>query len=176
MVSWVSTAWEKVKSFASNAASKVAGFLGFAEGTNSAPAGTAWVAEQGPELISSRSGLQLAVAPSLYDFAGGEKVYTAEETEAILRDASKTRKLLEANQRMPVLNSLGGPRMGSNDLGQVTSLLIEMVDSMKDIELNNNMVVDGTTVARSLVKPFERELGRVQRSRSYARGGSLLNG
>lgn len=176
VVSWVSTAWEKVKSFASNAASKVAGFLGFAEGTNSAPAGTAWVAEQGPELISSRSGLQLAVAPSLYDFAGGEKVYTAEETEAILRDASKTRKLLEANQRMPVLNSLGGPRMGSNDLGQVTSLLIEMVDSMKDIELNNNMVVDGTTVARSLVKPFERELGRVQRSRSYARGGSLLNG
>lgn len=176
VVSWVGTAWDKVKSFASNAAGKIAGVLGFAEGTNSAPAGTAWVAEQGPELISSRSGLQLAVAPSLYDFAGGEKVYTAEETEAILRDASKTRKLLEANQRMPVLDSLGGPRIGSNDLGQVTSLLIEMIDSMKDIELNNNMVVDGTTVARSLVKPFERELGRVQKSRSYARGGSLLNG
>ncbi len=176
VVSWVGTALSKVKSFASSAAGKVAGVLGFAEGTNSAPAGTAWVAEQGPELISSRSGLQLAVAPSLYDFAGGERVYTAEETEAILKDASKTRKLLEANQRMPVLDSLGGPRIGSNDLGQVTSLLIEMIDSMKDIELNNNMVVDGTTVARSLVKPFERELGRVQKSRSYARGGSLLNG
>lgn len=58
---------------------------GFAVGTDYAPEGPAQVAEEGPELAVDREGnIVLYKEPQVAYLKGGTKVYTAEETEAIL--------------------------------------------------------------------------------------------
>lgn len=61
---------------------------GFAEGTDYAPEGPAHVAEEGPELAVDPSGkIVLYKEPQVAYLKQGTKVYTAEETEAILGSA-----------------------------------------------------------------------------------------
>ena len=60
--------------------------FGFANGTDNAPAGVAFVAEEGQELIldGRRAILTGDSGPQLYNFKGGEKVITAPETKKLL--------------------------------------------------------------------------------------------
>lgn len=61
---------------------------GFFKGTENAPAGLAWVAEKGAELIDSPNGESLLVnEPTLMNLQGGEKIKTAQETQQILNKA-----------------------------------------------------------------------------------------
>lgn len=66
--------------------SKFTGWLGFAGGTDYAPPGMAFVSEEGRELIvkNGRAILTGNNGPEIFNFSGGEKVYTNEETERIL--------------------------------------------------------------------------------------------
>lgn len=65
---------------------KFTSWLGFADGTDYAPPGVAFVSEEGRELIvkNGRAILTGDNGPELFNFSGGEKVYTNEETERIL--------------------------------------------------------------------------------------------
>lgn len=60
--------------------------FGFANGTDNAPPGVAFVAEEGQELIldGRRALLTGNSGPQLYNFKGGEKVITAPETKKLL--------------------------------------------------------------------------------------------
>ena len=61
---------------------------GFFKGTENAPAGLAWVAEHGAELITTKSGEQyLAKEKQIVNFSGGEKVDTAADTQRLLNSA-----------------------------------------------------------------------------------------
>lgn len=64
----------------------VKSIFGFANGTDNAPAGVAFVAEEGQELIldGRRALLTGNSGPQLYNFKGGEKVITAPETKKLL--------------------------------------------------------------------------------------------
>lgn len=68
----------------------IKGIFGFAKGTNYAPSGTAFVAEEGQELIEKNGKFILTgnSGPQLFNFSGGEKVYTNAETEKILSGLS----------------------------------------------------------------------------------------
>ena len=165
---WIGDLADKASSFS------LGGLLGFAEGTNSAPQGKAWVAEAGPEMIVDRQGrASIAALPQIYDFKGGEQVLTNSQTTDLLSKLKATRRILGENLNTPQM-ALAGPRTGSNDISSINSLLLEMIASMKGIELNNNTILDGKLLARTLVKPFEQELNRVQRNRSFAKGGNLV--
>lgn len=64
----------------------VKSIFGFAKGTDNAPPGVAFVAEEGQELIldGRRALLTGNSGPQLYNFKGGEKVITAPETKKLL--------------------------------------------------------------------------------------------
>jgi len=60
---------------------------GYFKGTENAPAGWGWLAEQGRELVSMPDGSSfIQEKPSLYNFKGGEKVKTHEATERIINE------------------------------------------------------------------------------------------
>lgn len=76
-----------------NVSSTVSGFaakLGFAEGTESAPGGTALVNEEGPELIQEGGSARIAGGglPTVTNLKKGAKVWTAKETKAILGNSN----------------------------------------------------------------------------------------
>ena len=61
---------------------------GFFKGTENAPAGLAWVAERGPELLKMNDGSTfLAKEKQLVNFEGGEKVKHAQDTQHLLNSA-----------------------------------------------------------------------------------------
>jgi TP901 family phage tail tape measure protein len=61
---------------------------GFFKGTENAPAGLAWIAERGAELIESKDGsAYLAENKQLVNLQGGEKISTAQETQRLLNSA-----------------------------------------------------------------------------------------
>jgi hypothetical protein len=60
---------------------------GFFTGTESAPAGLAYVAERGRELIERNGQMFMADKPQLFDFKGGETVYNNTETERMINGA-----------------------------------------------------------------------------------------
>lgn len=64
--------------------------LEYASGTDKAKPGLAEVAEQGPEIIEGKDGARLVKDPSLVVLRGGERIYTASETAAILRGGAGT--------------------------------------------------------------------------------------
>ena len=147
---------------------------GFAEGTMNAPRGVAMVAEEGPELIKDNKGnTRLASVPMVYDFKGGERVFTASQTANMLANMAKTKQLMQENLTLPRI-ALAGPRMGSNDFSSINALLLDMIGAMKGVEVNNNLIVDHRALAKVMVKPFEQEINKVQRNRNFVKGGNLI--
>lgn len=147
---------------------------GFAEGTMNAPRGVAMVAEEGPELIKDNKGnTRLASVPMIYDFKGGERVFTASQTANMLANMAKTKQLMQENLTLPRI-ALAGPRMGSNDFSSINALLLDMIGAMKGVEVNNNLIVDHRALAKVMVKPFEQEINKVQRNRNFVKGGNLI--
>jgi len=71
--------------------SSIGSMLGFANGTDGAPAGPALVGEEDPELIKSGDRAYLAgvSGPEVVDLNKGDQVYTADETKKILRGSGK---------------------------------------------------------------------------------------
>jgi len=63
---------------------------GYASGTSSAQPGIAFVAEKGQELIEKNGTFYLTGdnGPQLFNFSGGEKVFTAAQTRDILTSGS----------------------------------------------------------------------------------------
>lgn len=74
----------------------------FAEGTDHAPPGMAWVGEEGPELVA---------------FAGGERVYTAAESRGIA-SRSGTTAPATASPAAPTINFYG-PVFGESEMQRV---------------------------------------------------------
>lgn len=56
----------------------------FFKGTDNAPAGPAWIAERGPEIVESKGKQTLVQKKSIIPLRRGDKVYTAAETRAIM--------------------------------------------------------------------------------------------
>lgn len=69
---------------------RAAAGLQYASGTPRAKAGLAEVAEDGEEIIEGKDGARLVKDPSLVVLRGGERIYTASETAAILRGGAGT--------------------------------------------------------------------------------------
>jgi len=97
----VNTASNIVKVFPNVAAMIAAGILGtlqeavvmsrplpgYFKGTENAPAGWGWLAEQGRELVKMPDGSSfIQEKPTLYNFKGGEKVKTHEATERLINE------------------------------------------------------------------------------------------
>lgn len=82
-------------------------FFGFAEGTDYAPPGLAFVSEEGRELIvkNGRAILTGDNGPELFNFSGGEKVYTNEETERILSGLSNGYFNSNSNKSQRLINN-----------------------------------------------------------------------
>lgn len=119
----------------------ISNFLGFAEGTNYAPKGVAFVAEKGRELIEKNGKFILTdnSGPQLFNFSGGEKVYTAEETK----------RMLSSKQ-------LGGGFFTPNSF-ESKSLVNNTVNNYRTVNTNsNNLDINAlseafaTSVARAL--------------------------
>jgi hypothetical protein len=74
---------------------------GFFKGTENAPAGLAWVAEHGAELITTKSGEQyLAKEKQVVNFSGGERVDTAADTQRLLNSAIYNDIVINGNNGM----------------------------------------------------------------------------
>lgn len=74
-----------------NVLGSLGSILGFANGTDGAPAGPALVGEEDPELIKSGKEAYLAGVngPEIVDLNEGDQVYNADETKKILRGSGK---------------------------------------------------------------------------------------
>lgn len=93
----------------------------FASGTKSAEPGPASVAETGAEIILDEDGARLVKDPSVVMMRGGEKVYTASETAAILAGGAGT----GAGMKLPgYAGGTGSPINGTGSAQQTYNLVI----------------------------------------------------
>ena len=130
---------------------------GFAIGTRSAPKGQFLVAERGPELIDTGKGFILAKKKQLFNFKGGEKVYTA----------SETRKILNGTMESSVFNSLKGitgsiyrrPADNSSTTNNIINNYGGNNSDNKPIILNVVMT-DGTVIAKAVYPSISNMLGK----------------
>lgn len=142
----------------------------YADGTDSAARGLAMVGEAGPELIMSRSGqAMLANSATLMNMAGGEKVYTATETARIFKNMEKLSNFL-------AMQSAAASYRGASksDIREVVNEILDVASVGSDRPINVALNLDSKVLAKTMVKPIEREIGRVQKGRSYNRGASSL--
>ncbi len=121
----------------------IANFFGFAEGTNYAPRGVALVAEEGQELIEKNGKFILTdnSGPQLFNFSGGEKVYTAEETKKMLSS-----KQVGGGFFTP--NSIESRSLVNNTVNNYRT--INSSNSSSDVDINALANVFADTVARAL--------------------------
>lgn len=133
----------------------IANFFGFAEGTNYAPRGVALVAEEGQELIEKNGKFILTdnSGPQLFNFSGGEKVYTAEETKKMLSSKQVGGGFFTPNSvesRSLVNNTVNNYRTINNsnsssnlDINALANAFAETVArALANVQLQGNVVLD----------------------------------
>lgn len=124
----LSAVWTGVRT-GITAALRSLNFPGFSSGTNYAPAGLAWLGEQGAELV--RHGNRWALADfGLYNLRGGEQVFTHDETKRIIR----------------ALNNIPGYATGTNMGGETNRIVNQLNDRDRTIINNENNIVINATI------------------------------
>lgn len=122
---------------------KVKGIFGYATGTNSAQAGIATVAEEGPELVynKNRSKSALVMSPSLVRLEGGEKILNAQDTMKALSgkninggfynsNSLQSKNLINNTTTNTVTNNTTNNNMDLKGLGDVlTASFIKAINS-----------------------------------------------
>lgn len=96
---------------------------GFATGTRSAPRGMAWVGEEGPELV---------------DFSGGERVYTAQQSAAMV--SGNNALAGEAQQVVKAVVVTGAEQ--TQALGQLIELVAEMGQEITNLRRELRRMAD----------------------------------
>lgn len=122
---------------------KFTSWLGFADGTDYAPPGVAFVSEEGRELIvkNGKAILTGDNGPELFNFTGGEKVYTNEETERILSGLnngyfnSNTYKSQSLIKNSNITNNYNNSINNSNN--------IDLINTVKNLatEISKSIIV-----------------------------------
>lgn len=101
---------------------------GFADGTNYAPAGLAWLGEEGTELVKYRDKWALADF-GLYNLRGGEQVFTHDQTKRILK----------------ALNNLPGYASGTN-MGAETNRIVRQLNEQQTVPIRGEAVIYTTVI------------------------------
>jgi hypothetical protein len=95
----------------------LSGFNFFAEGTENAPKGAAFVDEEGAEIITDRYGKVKEIGtnsgPRLVNLSAGDKVKTAEETQKIMQNFSRVRLPKEKTDTAGTSYDLIGKKLDS---------------------------------------------------------------
>lgn len=135
----------------------------YATGTPNAISGVAEVAENGPELIQSRTGeLALATARQFVDLSGGERVYNARQTNEILKSVEG-----KGND-----NSRGFILLAEKieNLTKVTDSLKSNLDNIatriEEKEFNGDIILDTEKLGEAVYPTISNGLAR---ERSFAR-------
>ncbi len=145
--------------------SGIKSLFGFADGTSYAPSGIAFVAEEGQELIEKNGTFYLTGdnGPQLFNFSGGEKVYTAAQTRDILTsgsyynyDSVASRELINSNT--------------NNNYYSDNSINSKLNKTMESILTVLSNIQPGLTVNLNSIKqtPYEayKEAERFERNRA----------
>ena len=152
ITSWVKG---KINSAIQGAKNAIANFKLFATGTENAPEGLAEVAEYGPELIVSRSGVgaYLATDRQLFNMEGGEKVFNARQTSEILNGMQN----YSSNDDSDLLRTLilkvdtTNKILQEKEFNKITENMIQQVDvngvtDIKDITDQITRYIDKRTI------------------------------
>lgn len=142
-----------IKTFFESVGNGIKSLFGFADGTNYAPSGLALVAEEGQEIIEKNGRFILTgdTGPQLFNFSGGEKVYTAEETKAILankrisggyfsQNSLESKELANTTINNSYNNNSNSNNLDLTSLGDIISNSI--LKGLQGLSLNPNIVLD----------------------------------
>lgn len=139
---------------------------GYASGTDRASQGTKLVAEEGPELIVKGNRSILASGMQLFNFSGGEKVYTADETKQLLtsgsyynKDSLASRELINATNIYNTSN-VQNSKINYEDIMRVAAKA--MAEALKDITLKGTVTVEDNNIVKRVSNEFAMAGKRVR--------------
>ncbi len=130
----------------------------FADGTNYAPKGIAFVAEEGQELIEKNGTFYLTAddGPQLFNFSGGEKVYTAAQTRDILTsgsyynaDSLASRELINSTTNNYNTYNNSSTNTGGIDYSVMAQTVAQAVaQAIQNISLTGSVKLDDSIVGK----------------------------
>ena len=146
--------------------------FGFADGTNYAPSGLAFVAEEGQELIEKNGRFLLTAnnGPQLFNFSGGEKVYTAAQTKDILTSGSyynanslASRELINSTTNNYNTYNNSSSNSGGIDYNVMAQTVAQAVaQAMQNVAITGSVKLDDNSIVGKVSNGFAMAGKRVR--------------
>ena len=144
--------------------SGIKSLFGYADGTNYAPSGLAFVAEEGQELIEKNGRFLLTSnsGPQLFNFSGGEKVYTASQTKDILTsgsyynpDSMASRELINSTTNNYNTYSSSSTNTGGIDYNVMAQTVAQAVaQAMQSVAITGSVKLDDNSIVGKVSNSF----------------------
>ncbi|WP_346884311.1 phage tail tape measure protein [Clostridium sp. UBA4395] len=136
----------------------------YADGTNYAQPGVAFVAEEGQELIEKNGTFYLTGddGPQLFNFSGGEKVYTAAQTRDILTsgsyysaDSLASRELINSTTNNYSTYNNSSMNTGGIDYSVMAQTVAQAVaQAIQNISLTGSVKLDDSSIVGKVSNSF----------------------
>lgn len=144
----------------------------YADGTNYAQPGVAFVAEEGQELIEKNGTFYLTAddGPQLFNFSGGEKVYTAAQTRDILTsgsyynaDSLASRELINSTTNNYNTYNNSSTNTGGIDYSVMAQTVAQAVaQAIQNISLTGSVKLDDNSIIGKVSNGFAMAGKRVR--------------